>query len=295
MVKNTTNLIGILITILVGSYFYSNFCCECSKVKKEVSAPTLKVTSHPFVFSDGDFAYSLNDNFNFNVSSSTILIPVSKELQDGIIELKAYLANNPERTINITGYYKGDEDNLSAFPNLGMARANAVKNYFVSQGIPSKEINSIGRRVDELVLKGSIYQGPLSYSFEKRMVYADESLKTLSQKIKDDMMVLHFNTAETSITLTNEQRQQFAAISRYLDKVEKATILVVGHTDDTGLKARNLKIGQNRADFAKSYLVENGISESRIKVISKGLEEPIAGNATEEGKAKNRRTTITIN
>ncbi|MCK5443537.1 MAG: OmpA family protein [Maribacter sp.] len=295
MVKNKTNLIGIFITILVGSYFYVNFCSECGKVKKEIDVPTLNVIPYPFAFSDEDFAYSVNENFNFNVSSSAILMPVSKGLQDGIMELKTYLSNNPGRTINITGYHKADEDNLSAFPNLGLARSNAVKNYFVSQGIPSKKINSIGRRMDELVAKGSIYQGPLSYSFEKRVVDIDESLETLSQKIKDDIMVLHFNTAETSITLTHEQRQQFAAISRYLDKVEKAKILVVGHTDDTGLKARNLKIGQNRADFAKAYLVENGISESRIKVISKGFEEPIAGNATKEGKAKNRRTTITIN
>jgi OmpA-OmpF porin, OOP family len=294
MVKNTTNLIGILITILVGFYFYINFCGECSKVKKEVNAPRLKVISYLLAFNDGDFTYSANENFNFNVSSFAILRPVSKGLQNGIMELKTYLANNPDRIINITGYHTGDENNLSAFPNLGLARANAVKNYFVSLGISSKKINSIGKRMDELVLKESTYQGPLSYNLEKR-VDGDESLKTLSQKIKDDMMVLHFNTAETSITLTNEQRQQFAAISRYLDKVENATILVEGHTDDTGLKAINLKIGQNRADFAKAYLVENGISESRIKVISKGLEEPIAGNATEEGKAKNRRTTITIN
>lgn len=294
MVKNTTNLIGILITILVGFYFYINFCGECSKVKKEVNAPRLKVISYPLAFNDGDFTYSANENFNFNVSSFAILRPVSKGLQNGIMELKTYLANNPDRIINITGYHTVDENNLSAFPNLGLARANAVKNYFVSLGISSKKINSIGKRMDELVLKESTYQGPLSYNLEKR-VDGDESLKTLSQKIKDDMMVLHFNTAETSITLTNEQRQQFAAISRYLDKVENATILVEGHTDDTGLKAINLKIGQNRADFAKAYLVENGISESRIKVISKGWEEPIAGNATEEGKAKNRRTTITIN
>lgn len=295
MVKNTTNLIGILITILVGFYFYINFCGECNKVKKEVNAPRLKVISYPLAFSDGDFTYSANENFNFNVSSFAILRPVSKGLQNGIMELKTYLANNPDRIINITGYYTGDENNLSAFPNLGLARANAVKNYFVSLGISSKRINSIGRRMDDLVLKEGTYQGPLSYNLEKRVIDGDESLKTLSQKIKDDIMVLHFNTAETSITLTNEQRQQFAAISRYLDKVENATILVVGHTDNTGLEARNLNLGQNRAYFAKAYLVENGISESRIMVISKGWEEPVAGNSTEEGKAKNRRATITIN
>lgn len=295
MVKNTTNLIGILLTILVGSYFYINFCGECSKVKKKVGSAIPKVINYALAFSDGDFAYSANENFNFNVSSSVILTPVSKGLENGIMELKTYLAKNPDITINITGYYRGDEDNLSAFPNLGLARANSAKNYFVSKGISSKVINKTSRQMDELVLKGNIYQGPLSYNFEKRVVDDDEYLRTLSQKSKEDMIVLHFNTAETSTILTNEEKQQFAAISRYLDKIENASILVKGHTDNTGLESRNLKLGQNRAYFAKAYLVENGISESRIMVISKGWEEPVAGNSTEEGKAKNRRTTITIN
>jgi OOP family OmpA-OmpF porin len=57
---------------------------------------------------------------------------------------------------------------------------------------------------------------------------------------------------------------------------------------------KNTQLGQNRADFAKEYLAKNGISADRIISSSKGPDEPIADNATTEGKAKNRRTVVTI-
>ena len=70
---------------------------------------------------------------------------------------------------------------------------------------------------------------------------------------------------------------------------------IVGHTDNTGQRETNMRLGQERADFAKAYLMRNGIPENRINATSKGSDEPIASNATEEGKAKNRRTVITLN
>lgn len=126
MTRTTTNLIGIIIAILAGTYFYIMYCSECSiNVKeepvKEVMVPIVpEATSYPFAFNNGDYTYNVNDNYNFNISSSFIVMPLSQ---------------NVGKVINITGYYKSDETNNSAFPNLGLARANAVKNHFTGNGI----------------------------------------------------------------------------------------------------------------------------------------------------------------
>ena len=301
MTKKTTNLLGIIITILAGTYFYITCCSECGLSSKEVPqeevmAPVVpEPTSYPFAFSDGDFTYNVNDNFNFNLSSSEILMPVSQGVGDGIDRLRAFLMENVNKVINITGYYKSDENNDSAFPNLGLARANAVKNFFVSKGIPSKFINTMGELKDDLVSKDDIYLGPMGYGLDNMASDADDRLKQLYDSIKNDPLVLQFNTAETSINLSAQQRQKVADISTYLDKVEGAAAIVVGHTDNTGQRANNIQLGQERADFAKAYLMRNGISESKINATSKGPDEPIATNATEEGKAQNRRTVITLN
>jgi len=125
MTKTTTNLLLMLITILAGTYFYITCCSECGasveqEPPKEVATPIVpEATSYPFAFSDGDYAFNGNDNYNFNSSSSSILMPLAAGMEEGITSLKGFLETNAGKVINITGYYKSDEDNDSAYPNLG--------------------------------------------------------------------------------------------------------------------------------------------------------------------------------
>ncbi len=302
MTKTTTNLLGIIITILAGTYFFVTYCSECGTSneavpgEEDIVAPVVpEATSYPFSFSGGDYAYNVNDNFNFNVSSSSILSPVSQKVEDGITSLKAFLAGNAGKVINITGYYKSDEANTTAFPNLGLARANAVKNYLVSKEISSARINTMGKLMENMYPEDNIFMGPLAYSLEGESENVEDQLKALYDKITADPLVLNFDTAETSIKLTAKQQQKFADISRYLDKAENATCKVVGHTDNNGQRSTNIKLGQDRADFAKAYLMSNGIAESKIKASSQGSNSPIASNGTDEGRAQNRRAVITLN
>ncbi|MGB5818635.1 MAG: OmpA family protein [Saonia sp.] len=302
MTRTTTNLLLMLFTVLGGTYAFITFCSECGAVeeapivKEEVLAPPVpEATSYPFAFKSGDYAYDVNDNFNFNMSSSAILAPLSQKVEGGIISLKAFLTENTDKAINITGYYKNNETNSSAFPNLGLARANAVKNYLVSKEIPSIQINTMGELAESMVAKDHIFLGPIAYDLATKSVDADAELKALYEKIKTDPLVLYFETGEASINLTAAQRQKIADISRYLDKVEEATTMVIGHTDNVGLRSSNVALGQGRADFAKTYLIENGIPETRIQTTSEGPDTPIANNTTEEGRSKNRRTVITLN
>ena len=303
--KNTTlYLLGIIITIVVGTYFYFSCCSYCGTAitqkeePKEQVAPAPvapKITSYPFALGDGDFAYSTEDNFNFNTSSSNYLEPVSENVRKGILPgLKNHLTSNENKVFNITGYYTSDEENNSAFPNLGLARANSVKNYFVSQEIPSSQINTSGKLVDDMVPDENIYRGPVGYSIEEASADAEDQLKALYDKITGDPLILYFDTAEASINPSAAQRQKIADITHYLDKVENAKCQVVGYTDSQGSRKTNMRLGQERADFAKAYLMQNGIADEKIKTDSKGPKDPIASNATDEGRAKNRRTVITI-
>ena len=297
-------LLGIIITILIGTYFYITCCSSCGTATAEdelieaeqTAAPAAATaTSYPFAFSDGDYTYNASDNFNFKKSSSEFIEPLSQNVRDGIIPgLKNHMEENENKVINITGYYTDDEKNGSAFPNLGLARANAVKNFFVSQEVPSSQINTMGQLKPDMVADGTIYKGPIGYSIEEVAANAEAEIEALYEKIEGDPLVLYFDTGEATITLTAVQRQKIADISRYLDKVERSKCEVVGYTDSQGSRRTNMKLGQERADFAMAYLVRNGIAEDRIKTDSKGPKDPIADNDTEAGRAKNRRTEISI-
>jgi outer membrane protein OmpA-like peptidoglycan-associated protein len=116
----------------------------------------------------------------------------------------------------------------------------------------------------------------------------------LREKINAEPLVLYFNTAASNIELTDVEKQKVADLAAYIKNVPNAAILAVGHTDNVGGRELNINLGQRRAEFAKNYLAENGIDAGKISTDSKGPDEPIADNATNEGKAKNRRVVITI-
>lgn len=312
MRKQTTYLLGILFTIIVGTLLYCYFCDDChcfpggeNKVVKEntteVPEPEPKVlaaTRNGFIVSDAndDFNIKIEDNFNFKTSNFSILTPVSENVTSGVENLRTYISENPLKTVDVTGYYRSDETNNSAFPNLGLARANAVKNYFVTHGIPGKQINTKSQLNDNINPDDSgTFFGPLEFGIVTTAEDAnDDALIAACDAIRKNPIILYFNTGQAQINLTAEQRQKIATISRCVDKLG-VKVQVVGHTDNKGNANNNKVLGQNRADFAKAYLTRNGILDSNIETSSKGEIEPIADNNTEEGRKKNRRTVITIN
>ena len=309
MSKKTQYLLGILFTILIGSILYYYLCCKCCMASSNATSDTEKIVVEPidnstklaFVLSDdqGNLNVELNDNFNFKESYFTILEPLSNSLNEAVVKVKNYMLEDSLKLLHVTGYYKSSESNNSAFPNLGLARANAVKNYFVSTGISSKNIDTYGELNDEMIPDNNkIYYGPLAFSMstdDGLDTSRSEAIQALGEAIKADPLVLYFETGASTLNLTAEQREKVANISRYVDKVHEAKIHVIGHTDNTGDAFSNTKLGQKRAEFVKRYLMGNAISEGFIEATSKGQDEPIASNASEEGREQNRRVVVTIN
>lgn len=72
------------------------------------------------------------------------------------------------------------------------------------------------------------------------------------------------------------------------------TIDVTGNTDAIGSEGYNQKLGQERADQAKAYLVSKGVAESRINARTAGESDPLAPNNTDNGRATNRRVLIML-
>lgn len=309
MSKKTQYLLGILFTILIGSILYYYLCCKCCMASSNATSDTEKIVVEPidnstklaFVLSDdqGNLNVELNDNFNFKESYFTILEPLSNSLNEAVVKVKNYMLEDSLKLLHVTGYYKSSESNNSAFPNLGLARANAVKNYFVSTGISSKNIDTYGELNDEMIPDNNkIYYGPLAFSMstdDGLDTSRSEAIQALGEAIKADPLVLYFETGASTLNLTAEQREKVANISRYVDKVHEAKIHIIGHTDNTGDAFSNTKLGQKRAEFVKRYLMGNAISEGFIEATSKGQDEPIASNASEEGREQNRRVVVTIN
>ena len=76
--------------------------------------------------------------------------------------------------------------------------------------------------------------------------------------------------------------------------VQVDVVIAIGHTDSLGSDAYNIKLSQARADAVKAYLVSRGVDVKRVRAIGKGESQPIADNASAEGRAKNRRVDVEV-
>ena len=71
-------------------------------------------------------------------------------------------------------------------------------------------------------------------------------------------------------------------------------LLVVGHTDSQGSEEYNMTLSKNRAYAVTNYVIQKGISQSRLTTNWFGESQPLHDNNTAEGRAKNRRVNIAI-
>ncbi len=72
------------------------------------------------------------------------------------------------------------------------------------------------------------------------------------------------------------------------------TITIVGHTDSSGSAALNNTLSRERALSTRDYLIARGVAITRLQTEGRGSAEPLADNATPEGRARNRRVTLYV-
>ena len=79
-----------------------------------------------------------------------------------------------------------------------------------------------------------------------------------------------------------------------LNRTRGVGVRVEGHTDSTGPAAYNQNLSERRAAAVKRYLVERGVSASRLQTVGMGENNPIASNDTRDGRSVNRRVELQV-
>lgn len=101
---------------------------------------------------------------------------------------------------------------------------------------------------------------------------------------------LNVKFANNSAVVTAVNFSEIQKVADFMKQFDKTDVTVEGYSDDRGRAAYNKSLSQKRADAVRTTLInEFKISADRITAIGYGEENPIADNATAEGRAKNRR------
>ena len=117
------------------------------------------------------------------------------------------------------------------------------------------------------------------------------------QRVRDDLLKLTFDNEVTfdfdSAGIKSSFTDSLVKVADVMQKYESQGT-VVGHTDSTGAESYNQQLSERRARAVVDYLVSQGVYRGNLSAVGKGESEPRDSNATEAGRALNRRVDIFV-
>lgn len=330
MFANKTPWIVLLVLWMIGSTWWhvckiKQLCANDAAPSAETISPEPPIETTPpgadgYTIADGNlFRLDLPGNFSFAKSGSNANM---NTLGGSLESLVTYLKANPNRTMEIIGYYTATETNTSSFPNLGLARAEGIKQYLVQQGIPATSLTTTGtERNLPFVAQGDSIRGGLDFAFSgtELTTPATDSVASTSavastpapvtltaptteadlaaaEKFKSvfEPIDLYFPLSEANYIKTPETKKFFDEATAYLKEHKDKKLRLTGHTDNSGPDDVNLRLSRDRANDVKAKLRQAGISADQIVVEAKGESQPKADNSTISGRKANRRVSVVI-
>ena len=100
--------------------------------------------------------------------------------------------------------------------------------------------------------------------------------------------------AVNSADISDDAKSNLRDLASSLDEYPNTSILIVGHTDDTGEAEYNQSLSEKRAESAAIELLDAGVAGERIEIVGYGETDPIATNDTLDGRRENRRVEVAI-
>jgi OmpA-OmpF porin, OOP family len=220
-----------------------------------------------------------NRPLSFRISTDTPII--GKGFQAFKDSIAALVGKN---NLQITGLYFSDEKNTTSFPDLGVARADKVRELF-------KDKVSGSQLVTNSQLDTFKYPAGRPDIFEgvQLTVVTNATLQPVEEHGNHIIIYLPSRKIDSIVDTYLKQ------LATKLKTSKKATLTIVGYSDNKGNSKSNYNAALKRSKAIKSELVKYGVNAKHIIAKSGGDKNPIASNDTEEGRQKNRRVEITIN
>jgi outer membrane protein OmpA-like peptidoglycan-associated protein len=132
----------------------------------------------------------------------------------------------------------------------------------------------------------------------QRLIGAARAGQVTVQRTEDNRLLVRatgdsaFESGRTAVT--PGFRQTLDLVAAALAEVPDTRVQIIGHTDSRGSDALNNRLSKERAESTRDYLIARGVAFERLQAEGRGKAEPVADNATAEGRALNRRVDLLI-
>lgn len=247
---------------------------------------------NPLQLIEGD-SIILNDYYQFVFNKYSVEPRLNKNNYLFLDAVASYLKIFPKKNLTITGWYRSGINSLppvnSYYENIGVARANAIRNLLIKRGIIEERIS-----LDYYHSQDSLLEEPLTFN-----VFMSDTVSGPFEKQQFSFTNMTFSDANFAFNSADfnpgEPFKLYAdSVRTYLEVNPAKNLTIIGHTDNVGSNNYNANLGLRRAQSARAYFQKKGV-KSEIKVASQGEKRPTATNETEEGRQKNRRVNFVIN
>jgi len=269
MKKFLALLLFLLFIVLAwfGWQWYKNniLCCET------ITPIETKENVAPRVVKFGPLVY----DWNSEKPITSKLWPTKKREIQG--------ANGEGKVLRIIGPYYRYESNSTSFKNLGLARADAVRQ-ILSDSIAMDRMEIDSKLIPDSEIAKTAPFGGTVLEWKIR----NENIQEVDNKT---LIYFPYNSTKK---LENENINNYLKSIADNLKSNKKTVSLTGHTDNKGRPGYNMKLGLNRAKAMRRILENLGVERNRISVGTEGENNPITSNDTEEGRQKNRRVELEI-
>jgi outer membrane protein OmpA-like peptidoglycan-associated protein len=234
------------------------------------TATTIKLASNPYS-EWGDIAIKYDSGFSEDISS-----------------INSQLLSSQNQLLSIIGYVHPAERENDTI-NIALGRAESMKAILAEAGIDASWMTVMYATLhDSMGVKGD----PITQPVRLRLVDQADLDWLKEQK---ELAVFHFTQNSSELRLDDARRAFLEQIMLYLKINEEKQILLTGHTSLQGSNEENQRLGKERAQAIKNYLVLFGASDQQIKVASRGEEEPVRKpEQTEADRKQNRRVVLTF-
>ncbi len=194
------------------------------------------------------------------------------------------------KRVEITGFYSASETNNSKYENLGIARADTIKDLLMAKlpGISAGRFNLRGALKEDLGAAPFIASN-LSIMDTIATPDADGGVVVLDS----NNIIIYFPSGSSAKEASKEVDDYLKQLAPKLQASGK-NASITGHTDNKGKFESNLKLSKDRAEFVKSILVKDGVTATQLSTEGKADKEPVGDNNTDAGRKQNRRVTIQI-
>ena len=216
-----------------------------------------------------------------------------KHMQDLGDTIRFALVPEPKPIVyTLCGYITNKETNEQLAADVRVvASQDATMSY---QGTTNEEGLFVSNMLagDYMVYVNSVGFLPLDTMIQFEQDTLQLQLTPIKEGIKVKINHLYFATNKTIILPESESAMN--DLANFLKDNPSVSIRIIGHTDNVGSDAANMRLSMGRSDAVRKDLIMRGIDASRLEATGKGETMPIATNDTEEGRAQNRRVEFEI-